>query len=171
MAIISHSLLVFLRTQYLRTMRSYFVILLFMVASCGDAKKSETADAGISTSIVSNPHSADGVDTAAASLKPTLNFADTVHNFGTVHEGETVMHEFSFTNNGKSPLIISSASGSCGCTVADYPKEPVPPGQTGIMKVSFNSTGREGHQEKMVTLQTNTLQSIHHLYITAEVVK
>ncbi len=140
------------------------------LAACNENKQ-EGNDGRLPASIVNNPHSAAGMDTVAAARKPVMEFKDTLHNFGAVKENEVVAHDFSFSNTGKTPLIISSASGSCGCTVADYPHDPILPGQAATMKVTFNSAGKQGHQEKSVTLQTNTLRNIHMLYIQAEVEK
>lgn len=151
-------------------MKQYLLIAVMALAACGDNKQ-QPDDKKLPASLVSNPRSAEGMDTVAAAMKPVMVFKDTLHNFGTIHENEVVAYEFSFSNTGKSPLIISSASGSCGCTVADYPKEPVMPGQAATMKVTFNSAGKQGHQEKTVTLQTNTLRSTHLLFIQAEVEK
>lgn len=113
--------------------------------------------------------SANGVDTVSAARKPTMEFTDTLHDFGKIHEGEKVTYEFGFSNKGKTPLIITSAYGSCGCTVPEFPKDPVQPGQSGIIKVIFNSQGKSGHIEKSVTVRTNTLRSVHMLYIKGEV--
>ncbi len=123
------------------------------------------------TNLVSNPHTANGMDTVAAGMKPVMSFKDTVHDFGTIHEGEVVQYEFAFTNSGKTPLIITSAAGSCGCTIPDYPHDPIAPGKSGIMKVTFNSAGKAGHQEKSVVIRTNTLRGIEMLYIKADVLK
>lgn len=146
--------------------RIFIVLLVAVLAACGEQHKDSEK---ISTAIVNNPLTASGVDEQAAGVKPTMDFADTTHNFGQMHEGESATYEFRFKNNGKTPLVISTAAGSCGCTVADYPKDPVPPGQSGVMKVTFNSTGKQGHQEKSVTIQANTVKNIHMLYIQAEV--
>ena len=100
-----------------------------------------------------------------------MDFRDTVFDFGTMRDGEVVGHEYAFTNNGRTPLIISNASGSCGCTVADFPREPVAPGKSGSIKVSFSSAGKEGHQEKSVSLTTNSARGVHVLYIKGEVTK
>ncbi|MCD6010890.1 MAG: hypothetical protein K0Q79_752 [Flavipsychrobacter sp.] len=148
-------------------MNRYLVISLLFLAACNN---SETGHKGnIPVELVSNPHTAAGLDTVAAERKPTMSFKDTLHDFGTLHEGERVEYDFEFTNNGKSPLLITSASGSCGCTVADYPKDPLEPGKSASMKVTFNSAGKHGTQEKAVTVHTNSLQSVHMLYIKAYV--
>lgn len=77
-------------------------------------------------------------------------------DFGTVTDGEMVDLTFKFKNVGQAPLIIEQASGSCGCTVPERPKEPIAPGAEGEIKVQFNSTGRVGNVTKFVTLRANT---------------
>ena len=106
-------------------------------------------------------------DSSAFKNLPTMDFTTTLHDFGTIHEGETVEWEFDFKNNGKSPLIISEAKGSCGCTVAEFPKEPIPASTTSKIKVSFNSTDKHGFNEKQVTISTNTTQGVPDLTIKA----
>ncbi len=122
-----------------------------------------------SADLISIPHSAKGTDSAAFHALPKLVFSDSTHDFGHLHEGEVATVEFHFTNQGSSPAIISSARGSCGCTVPEYPREPIPPGQGGKIKVKFHTADRSGHQEKSVTLLTNDQKGIHRLYIKAQV--
>jgi len=81
-----------------------------------------------------------------------------------------VLTTFTFTNTGDADLIISNASGSCGCTVPEYPKEPIKPGKTGKLKVSFDSTGKPGMQQKSVTITCNTQQGTDVLTIKANVI-
>lgn len=123
----------------------------------------------LSTDLVSNPHSAQGVDTAALSTLPTMDFEDTIHDFGLMYDGEVATYNFEFTNNGKKPLIISSAKGSCGCTVPNYPRKPVAPGESGIMNVQFNSKDKHGHVEKSVSVISNSDKGLQILYIKADV--
>lgn len=87
---------------------------------------------------------------------PTLDFDKKTHDFGTIDEGDVVEETFTFTNNGKAPLVITSARGSCGCTVPTWTKEPVAPGETGEMLVKFNSRGKRNQQNKTVTITANT---------------
>jgi len=153
-------------------MKKLLVIALISLSACGNSgngNKPAGDSSRISTSVVSNPATAGGVDTVAAARKPTMDFKDTVHDFSTLHENEVVSHEFTFTNNGKTPLIITNAHGSCGCTVPDYPREPVQPGQSATLKVTFNSAGKSGPQEKSVSITANTLRNIHMLFIKADV--
>lgn len=150
-------------------MRNIFLAMILITAiSCNNAPEEENKNL-LPTNMIENPRSAGGLDTAAFNSLPTMDFKDTLHDFGIMHEGETSTYEFEFTNNGKSPLIISNATGSCGCTVADYPRNPVQPGKSGVMKVIFNSTGKQGHQEKSVSVSTNSRHGTHMLYIKADV--
>jgi len=152
--------------------RYLFALLILAFASCSndnDANKDKKSNL-LPTSLVNNPHTAMGLDTAAMNAKPTMDFVDTFHAFGSMHEGEKVVYNFEFKNNGKNPLVISNALGSCGCTVADYQRDPIAPGAGGVMKVIFNSAGKSGHQEKSVQITTNSNKGTHMLYITAEVI-
>ena len=100
---------------------------------------------------------------------PEIAFAEDFHNFGEIEEGVVVEHVFRFTNEGEGPLIISNAQGSCGCTVPDWPRQPIAPGASGEIKVSFNSAGRAGKQDKRVTLTTNAVPQTKVLNITSTV--
>jgi hypothetical protein len=141
-----------------------------LLLACKDQTKTDEKKGDLlSTNIVNNPRSAAGTDQVAMANMANMGFADSLYDFGNIDEGEVVTHEFSFTNTGKSPLIISSADGSCGCTVADFPHEPVQPGKTGTITTRFNSAGKPGHQEKSVTLKTNSSRGNHMLFIKGEV--
>ncbi|HTF04169.1 MAG TPA: DUF1573 domain-containing protein [Bacteroidia bacterium] len=86
---------------------------------------------------------------------PFMKLEKEKHDFGKISQGERVSTEFKFKNTGGSDLVISDAHGSCGCTVPDYPRKPIPPGGEDVIKVEFNSEGKSGKQEKTVTLTTN----------------
>ncbi|MEP2512162.1 MAG: DUF1573 domain-containing protein, partial [Reichenbachiella sp.] len=86
---------------------------------------------------------------------PVFAFSEELHDFGTINEGDEVEHVFEFTNTGDAPLIISSATGSCGCTVPEWPKEPIGVGEKGEIKVKFNSRKKPGIQNKTVTITSN----------------
>ncbi|MEO1436158.1 MAG: DUF1573 domain-containing protein, partial [Bacteroidota bacterium] len=90
---------------------------------------------------------------------------------GTVNEGETVEHTFTFTNTGKVPLTIQSAKSTCGCTVPDYPKEPIAPGVSGEISVRFNSKGKSGRQRKPINIVANTWPAKTTVFIDGEVKK
>lgn len=99
----------------------------------------------------------------------TIQYENEKFNFGVVDEGEIVKHVYKFKNTGSEPLIISNAKGSCGCTVPTWPKEPIPPGGTGELKVEFNSKGKPGPQSKRVTVTANTTPTETYLEIAGEV--
>ena len=143
-----------------------------MATSCNQENTADTATATDATATeattqptVDNPNVATtgATQTAATPANPNgpvMSFKETVYDFGTVKQGEVVNHTFTFTNTGKEPLIIENASASCGCTVPEWTKTPIAPGQTGDIKVQFNSTGKYGQQAPMVTIRANTEPNI-----------
>lgn len=86
----------------------------------------------------------------------SIHFEQEEFNFGTITQGEQVKNVFVFTNTSDIPLIISNAKGSCGCTVPEWPKEPIMPGESSQLLVVFNSKGKRGNQVKKVTITANT---------------
>ena len=99
----------------------------------------------------------------------TIRYDEERFDFGVTDEGEVIKHIYKFTNTGKEPLLITNAKGSCGCTVPTWPKEPVPPGGTGELKVEFNTKGKPGRQSKRVTVTANTVPTETAIEITGEV--
>lgn len=85
---------------------------------------------------------------------PQISVDKDVHDYGTIKQGANGSCEFSITNTGSEPLIISRAKGSCGCTVPDWPKEPILPGQSAVMTVRYD-TKRVGPINKSVTITSN----------------
>ncbi|MFS8083060.1 MAG: DUF1573 domain-containing protein [Ginsengibacter sp.] len=100
----------------------------------------------------------------------TVQIIDSAYNFGKVTDGEKVVYSYRFKNNGSKPLVISQASASCGCTVPEKPEEPIKPGETGFLKVVFNSKGRVGPVHKEVTVISNAVPAFPVLQLTGEVV-
>ena len=98
---------------------------------------------------------------------PVFEFTETDHDFGTINEGDVVEHTFKFTNNGEAPLIIQNATGSCGCTVPTWSKEPIPVGGEGMVTAKFNSKGKPNVQNKTVTITANTWPKQTRLKIKA----
>lgn len=91
-----------------------------------------------------------------AMADPAINFKTTSHDFGNIPEdGEPVSCEFTFTNTGDKPLVIISANASCGCTRPEFPKEPVKPGESAVVKVTYHQKGRPGEFNKTVRIRTN----------------
>ncbi|SFC48180.1 Protein of unknown function [Parapedobacter composti] len=93
------------------------------------------------------------------------------YDFGEIKEGEKVTHEFRFTNKGTAPLIISNVQASCGCTTPEYSKNPIAPGEEGMVKVVFNSSGQVGKQHKVVTVTSNASSPNTLLHLRGEVKK
>lgn len=83
-----------------------------------------------------------------------ISFEKEIHDFGTFNQHGDGTYEFEFTNTGKKPLIISNSKGSCGCTVPIWPKEPIYPGQSHVIKVKYD-TKRVGAFNKSVTITSN----------------
>ncbi|MBL4593048.1 MAG: DUF1573 domain-containing protein [Flavobacteriales bacterium] len=88
--------------------------------------------------------------------KTNMTFAEITHNYGTIQQDSKNTKVFKFTNTGKDPLIIESAVGSCGCTVPQFPKEPIKPGETGEIEVVYSPGKQQGAQTKTITITANT---------------
>lgn len=116
-------------------------------------------------------------DTAAAEKEmgnafsdtTTAQLIDTVFRIGQITEGETASFSFRFKNVGDKPLVISAAHASCGCTVPEKPEAPIKPGETGYIKVAFNSRGRVGPIYKEVEIISNSTPPFPVLKLTGEV--
>ena len=132
-------------------------------------KQEDSANKGISADIVKNPISATDLDTTGKKM-PKIVFEEATFDFGKIKQGEKVSHAFKFKNTGQSDLIISSASGSCGCTVPEYPKKPIKPNEEGVVNVIFNSEGKSGKQNKSITVVVNAIPNTMSVSITGEVI-
>jgi hypothetical protein len=93
----------------------------------------------------------------------TVEWEKPDRNFGTITEGDSVVMQFRFTNTGTNPLFISAVKPSCGCTVPKYPEEPVMPGESGEMRVTFHSINYPGEVHKTVVVTTNTSNGVKHV--------
>lgn len=129
--------------------------ILFSLFSCSPQQKDQATD-----------KENNGENTSAE-----ISFEKTEHNFKKIISGERVEYSFRFTNTGDAPLIITGIRSGCGCTVGDYPKDPLKPGEEGKIKVVFNSSGRKGFQSQSVSILNNTQESPKTLRITAEVIE
>lgn len=102
---------------------------------------------------------------------PVISFEESEYNFGTIIEGEQVEHKFKFTNTGKGVLILSDVTASCGCTVPkNWPRTPINPGESAYIEVVFNSEGRVGKANKIITVMANTKNNPTKVTLTGEVV-
>ena len=109
-------------------------------------------DGKLSTDLVTSPKSASETSNKQAAIK----FDKEEHDFGSLLQGEVVSYSFHFTNTGNMPLIITEVGSSCGCTVGDYPHEPIAPGKKGDIKVTYDSKGHHGFQSRSLTVMSNT---------------
>ncbi|MFY0672224.1 MAG: DUF1573 domain-containing protein [Bacteroidia bacterium] len=116
----------------------------------------------------SNPHTAEG-DAEIAEVAE-ITWEKTNHNFGKVNYQQKVLYDFEFENTGDKDLIILDAKASCGCTTPEWPKEPIPPGGTGVVTVGFKSTSK-GPFNKSITVDANTVPKSTVLYIKGEVLR
>lgn len=133
-----------------------------LLASCGNDSGKLAGD------VIHNPITASGE--GDMDELPVMEFRETLHDFGTVIEGEIVTFSFKFKNDGGSDLIISNVSASCGCTATKYTKEPVKPGEEGVVTVTFNTHRRNGFQNKSITVASNTQPNKTVLRIKAKVI-
>jgi len=140
--------------------------LAIIVTACQN-KTDNAGDNKLSTDIITNPVTATGENTR--SKLPLIEFKETKKDFGMIVQGEKVSHTFHFTNTGGADLVISDASSTCGCTVPEWSKKPIKPGESGTMTVVFNSTGRTGAQTKSVKVLTNAQPNTVELEISAEI--
>ncbi|MBI3509814.1 MAG: DUF1573 domain-containing protein [Bacteroidetes bacterium] len=141
---------------------SAIAILAFALASCAPKKPDE-----VSTDMVDISANASG--NSPSGKAPVMKFEVEKYDFGKISQGERVSYAFKFKNVGGSDLLISEAHGSCGCTVPDYPRKPIPPGAEGVVNVEFNSQGKSGPQEKTVAITTNCEPNTKVITITADV--
>ena len=146
-------------------MKRLFATLLLvtsLLAACNQASQND-----IDVDLINNPNSADGYDSNEP--LPIMAFDNELHDFGRISQGESITYSFHFVNKGKSDLIISGCSATCGCTVADYPRKRIVPGDDGYVTVTFNSQGKTGQQYQEVTVSSNAQPSKNVLKIVAQV--
>lgn len=100
---------------------------------------------------------------------PHINFDVDSHDFGDITQGEKVYYTFEFTNDGDAPLILSNVRTTCGCTASSWPREPIAPGETSKIDVSFNSAGKFGHQNKVITIMSNATNNPEKVKIVTNI--
>jgi len=143
----------------------HILVLMFIASlfSCGSNQEHT-----VSTHVVNNPNSAD--PKAGNTKLPVIKFDKDEHDFGQLIQGERVSYAFRFTNDGDADLVIASANAGCGCTVPNYPRHPIRSGETGVIEVAFNSSGRSGFQSQRVSIVANTQPNTTVLTIKANVI-
>ncbi len=111
-----------------------------------------------------------GITLSMAQKPAQIKFDQTTHNFGSFSESNPkVTCTFTYTNVGEQPLVVNQAIASCGCTVPEYTKTPVQPGEKGEIKVTYNGAGKfPGHFKKSITIRTNGAVEMTRLYIEGD---
>lgn len=104
-----------------------------------------------------------------ADNQPDIQFDTLFHDFGTIIEGEQVVCYFRYENTGSADLIIKSVEATCGCTTPDWVSEPLKPGGHELLKVVFDSKGRQGIQRKRVTVKSNAQNQVVHLTLLTNI--
>ena len=129
----------------------------FAFVSCQNSASADSTDAAPEkVQTIESPDASAVVTSEPTGPTTVASFKELEYDFGSVDQGEKVTHTYTFKNDGKEPLIISNAKGSCGCTVPQWPKEPIAPGEEGEILVQFDTKGKKGNQTKTVTLTANT---------------
>ena len=141
--------------------RYSFFLIFFFCFSCQNVSNN-------SVDIINNPISFETSDKDL--LMPIIEFDYDSYDFGEIQQGKFIDIEYNLMNTGNAPLLIRSAKGSCGCTVPDWPKDPINAGNSAKIKVRFNSEGKKGYQNKKITLITNALPSTRVLTIKGNII-
>ena len=151
-------------------MRKFISIIsvIFLTACGSQVSDLELRVAKLETEIASM-RKGGGSTIVPAGAFPKFSFDQEEHNFGQIRDGDIVSHTFRFTNSGEAPLIIPKATAACGCTVPQWPKQPIPVGGSGEIQVQFDSSNKPGMQNKVVTITANTESKVKKLLIRAQV--
>lgn len=145
-------------------MKKYAILFFTVVlASCGgnnDAKETNRVnndEPNLSAELIEQKGSAEEPsETEGRIPEPFFSFSEEVWDFGVITEGEKVSHTFKFQNTGGAPLVISNVSTTCGCTVPQWPKDPIQPGEGSEIAVTFDSNGKAGNVTKDINIIANT---------------
>ncbi len=128
------------------------------------------ASAASPTALKVNQSEQSSANNTSSAGAPKFEFTEETHDFGNINEGDVVEHVFKFKNVGNAPLVIQSATATCGCTVPNPPKDPIAPGAENEILVKFNSQSKTGVQNKTITITANTEPSVTRLYIKGNVI-
>jgi hypothetical protein len=152
----------------MKTTTIFFLITILISGLLLSCSMNTNKNSDLPAGVIQNPNTASGK--SDPDKLPIIEFEKDIHDFGKIIQGEKVSFAFKFKNTGKSLLLISKVSTSCGCTVTDYPKEPIKPGESGKIDVSFDSEGKRGPQNKTATVFANTQPNTTVLRIQTMVV-
>lgn len=138
-------------------MKQYFLSLIaaaMLMSACNQSNKTDgVADA----------------TTGTAANAPVMKFEKETIDFGKIKNGDKVSYDYKFINTGKTPLIITDAIATCGCTKPEWPHTPIKPGAGGAIHVTFNSAAKKGLQDKQITVVSNTVPAQNRVHLIGEV--
>lgn len=149
----------YLQSVFMKSLIS--LVFIFLLFSCNEPENKGEFDSNLVNNNVSDKDFKN---------KAEIKFEEEEFDFGKITQGEQVSHSFKFKNIGGKSLVISGASGSCGCTVPEWPKEPILPGAEGKINVVFNSEGKRDYQEKTISVITNCEPATRILRIKTEII-
>jgi len=144
--------------------RLFYYVILFSLFACSSSKSDPEL---IDTDVIHNTATS---TKSSHSGTPVFSFDKDHHNFENVFRGEKVSFAFQFKNTGDGDLVISNAEAACGCTVPEYPKTAIKPGEKGVIMVTFDTGGRQGVQTKSIKLIANTVPNIYTIRVSANVI-
>ncbi|PHR69870.1 MAG: hypothetical protein COA67_09160 [Lutibacter sp.] len=134
------------------------IMAVLTLTACKNNKENQTPATEINQSSIDESNSNDF---------PVMTFEEREHDFGTIRQGDKVSTFFKFTNTGNAPLLISDIKAKCGCTVPDWTKETIAPGDSGMFKVDFNSRGKKNRIRQVITIDANTKSVTEKVTIVA----
>ncbi len=146
--------------------------LIFILMGCNQSDSKNTSETAATNETATQPANPANAISDSANYT-TIEWLDsTRQELGKIKEGQTPEISWKFKNTGNKPLVVINAQGTCGCTIAEKPEQPVAPGEEGVIKAKFSSEGRLGVNEKQVIVTTNTQDSsTHYLSFKVEVLK
>lgn len=133
-----------------------FYFFCFLFIACNNNKNPYTNNLGIEPSVIAQ------MDTAHYTR---IHWQDSLDNFGTIKAGDSVHLKYKFTNIGETPLFILNTRVTCGCTVTNFPKNPVMPGKSGNISVTYKTGAETGEISKTIVVISNTKNKSSHLII------
>ena len=149
------------------SIRKYTYLFLFSGLLLGACSSTPT-DRSIGTDVIESPATLNG---KKAKKTPQITFEETEFNSGKITQGEVLNYVYKFENTGDAPLVISSVTGSCGCTIPrSYPTGKIMPGEGGEIDVEFNSDNKWGEQTITISVTTNAIPAATMLYIKSNIV-
>ena len=140
---------------------AFALVAILALGSCNNKTGQTESNNGVINASVNVGVNSDGA--------PVFKFEKESYDFGQITQGEKVSYEFSFKNTGSTPLIITAATATCGCTLPEYPKAPIAPNGEGVISVTFDSAGKSGMQNKVITLTANTVPVTTELHLLGDI--